>query len=211
MKLYYFPGACSLAAHIVLEWIGAPYETVRMSLAGTKSPEYLALNPSGAVPLLVDDDFVLSQNPAILYYIAQRHSNMRLLGNGTVRGRADVLRWVCLLNSDVHPAFKPLFKPGYFHPDASVAGVLTDTARVHVREHLERLDTHLQGREWLAGDRSIADPYLFVLLRWTMKLRIDSSGLHNLAGFFARMSADDAVRIAILTEEGEIEQARRHG
>jgi glutathione S-transferase len=211
MKLYYFPGACSLAAHIVLEWIGAPYETVRMSLASTKSPEYLALNPSGAVPLLVDDDFVLSQNAAILYYIAQRHANARLLGDGTTRGRADVLRWVSLLNSDVHPAFKPLFKPSYFHPDASVAGVLADTARVHVREHLGRLNSQLNGREWLAGERSIADPYLFVLLRWTMKLQIDSSGLDNLARFFARMHVDDAVRIAILTEEGDIAQARRHG
>jgi glutathione S-transferase len=53
MQLYYFPGACSLASHIALEWVGAPYETVKMDLPGTKSPEYLALNPNGAVPLLV--------------------------------------------------------------------------------------------------------------------------------------------------------------
>jgi len=73
MKLYYFAGACSLATHIVLEWIGEPYETVRMTLARVKSREYLALNPNGTVPLLADGDYLLSQNAAILTYLADRH------------------------------------------------------------------------------------------------------------------------------------------
>ena len=77
MKLYYFAGACSLADHIVLEWIGEPYETVRMTLASVKSPEYLALNPNGTVPLLVDGDFVLTQNVAILSYLADQASRRR--------------------------------------------------------------------------------------------------------------------------------------
>lgn len=63
MKLYYLPGACSLATHIVLEWIGAPYETVKLERAALKSPEFLALNPSVAVPVLVDGDLVLTQRP----------------------------------------------------------------------------------------------------------------------------------------------------
>jgi glutathione S-transferase len=159
--------------------------------------------------LLVDVDFVLSQNAAILHYLADRYPKARLLGDGTPRGRADVLRWVCLLNSDVHPAFKPIFKPSRLHPDASVARVIADTARAHVREYLERLDSRLQGREWLANDRSIADPYLFVLLRWTIKLEIDSSGLNNLARFFARMHADAGVRAAIIAEEGSIDDQAR--
>ena len=79
MKLYYFPGACSLADHIVLEWIGAPYETVELDRAALKSPEFLALNPNGAVPVLVDGDFVLTQNVAILCYLAERYPDARLL------------------------------------------------------------------------------------------------------------------------------------
>lgn len=209
MKLYYFPGACSLATHIVLEWLGAPYETVKLEPAGTKSPEFLALNPNGAVPLLVDDDFVLSQNAAILYYLAERYPNGRLLGDGTVRGRADVLRWVSLLNSDVHPAFKPIFKPSRFHPDAALAKAIADTARSNVREYLERIDGRLQGREWIAGERSIADPYLFVMLRWTVKLHIDASGLENLARFYSRMHTDPGVRAAILAEEGSFDAQAR--
>jgi glutathione S-transferase len=209
MKLYYFPGACSLASHIVLEWIRAPYETIKLDLASTKSPDFLALNPNGAVPVLVDGDFVLSQNAAILFYLAELNPSARLLGDGTPSGRADVLRWLSLLNSDVHPAFKPLFKPKYFHPDIAVSGVLKECARSHVREFLERLDGRLQGRDWLADERSIADPYLFVLLRWTMKLEIDSTGLFNVERFFSRMQADDGVRTAIVAEEGSIDVGAR--
>lgn len=204
MKLYFFPGACSLATHIVLEWIGEPYETVKLDQAGTKSPEFLALNPHGAVPLLVDADFVLSQNAAILPYLAERHPSARLLGDGSLRGRAEVLRWLSFLNSDLHPAFKPLFKPTRFHPDGSLSRSIADTARTHVREYLERLNAQLQGREWLVDRRSIADPYLFVMLRWAMKLKVDMSGLENLARFFAQMSSDSGVRAAIIAEEGSL-------
>lgn len=205
MKLYYFPGACALADHIVLEWVGAPYQAVKMDFAGTKSPEYLALNPSGTVPLLVEGDFVLSQNVAILYYLAECHPTARLLGDGTSRGRADVLRWLALLNSDVHPAFKPIFKPSRFYHDASVARAIADTGRAHVREYLERLDARLKDRDWLANERSIADPYLFVLLRWTTRLEVDPRGLDNLARFFARMCVDPGVRAAVIAEEGRID------
>jgi glutathione S-transferase len=67
MKLYYSPGACSLADHIVLEWIGRPYETRRVSREERRSPDYLAINPAGAVPALEDEGWVLTQNAAILH------------------------------------------------------------------------------------------------------------------------------------------------
>ena len=117
MKLYYFPGACALASHIVLEWTGAPYEAVKLDRAALKSPEFLKLNPNGAVPLLVDGDFVLSQNAAILFYLAERSPQARLLGD-TPRARAEVMRWFGLLNSDVHPAFKPIFAPQRYLPES---------------------------------------------------------------------------------------------
>jgi glutathione S-transferase len=91
VKLYYFPGACALADHIVLEWTGAPYQTVKLDKAALKAPQFLKLNPNGAVPLLVDGDFVLTQNAAILFYVAERYPQARLLGD-TPRGRARRLR-----------------------------------------------------------------------------------------------------------------------
>ena len=202
MKLYYLPGACSLADHIVLEWIGAPYEPVKLERAALKSPEFLALNPNGAVPVLVDGDFKLTQNAAILGYLAERYPQARLLGDGTPRGRAEVMEWLAVLNSDLHPAFKPLFGASRFHPDPAQAGAVATAARTRVRTYLQVLDARLQGRDWLVDQRSIADPYLFVMLRWAARLEIDTSGLDNLPRFFARMSADAGVRAATIAEEG---------
>lgn len=203
MQLCYFPGACSLADHIVLEWIGAPYQAIRMDRESIKAPEYLAMNPTGAVPLLVDGDFRLTQNVAILWYLAERHSASELLGGSTLRGRAEVLRWLSLLNSDLHPAFKPIFSPGSFLANETYADQLANTARENVRRYLRILDRQLEGREWLADQRSVADPYLFVMLRWSIRLDIGLKGFEQLGGFLQRMYADRGVRTALVAEEGE--------
>ena len=207
MKLYYFAGACSLADHIVLEWIGARYETVRMTLAGVKSRDYLALNPNGTVPMLVDGDFVLTQNVAILYYLADKHPTSYLLGAGSLRDRAEVIQWLGFLNSDVHPAFKPIFAPSRYLADPGLAGAIADTARGHVRTYLGRIDQRLEGRHWLTDGRSVADAYLFVLLRWAVRLKIGLDGFPNLWRFSDRMYADPAVREVIRAEESAVELA----
>jgi len=202
MKLYYYPGACALADHIVLEWTGATYDLVEMSRESVKSPEYLALNPNGNVPLLQHGDFLLTENVAILVYLAELHPDARLLGDGTPRGRADVLRWLAFLNSDVHGAFKPIFSPWRFYPDEAGAPAVVEAARVRVRDFLERLDAQLDGRDWLAGERSIADPYLFVMLRWAVGQKIAIDDLDNLVRFMERMYDDADVQVAIGAEEG---------
>src|SRR3546814_11533851 len=110
MKLYYSPGACSLADHIVLEWIGKPYEAIRVSRDDRKSPEFLRLNPAGAVPVLQDGDWVLTQNMAVLNFPADSFPAARLGGAGTPRARPPVNRWPSFVNSHVHPAFTPMFR-----------------------------------------------------------------------------------------------------
>jgi glutathione S-transferase len=202
MKLYYFPGACAFATHVVLEWIGAPYEAIKIDRAALQAPQFLALNPYGTVPVLIDGDFVLTQNVAIMYYLAERHPEARLLANGSARGRAEVMRWLSFLNSDLHPAFKPIFAPQRIHPDPAAASVLADTARAQIRKYLGRLEGQLEGREWLVDRRSVADPYLFVMLRWARRLDVDTQGLNSLRRFFERMQADAGVRAALTAEEG---------
>jgi len=200
MKLYYMPGACSLADLIVLQWIGADHEPVRMNLESLRSPEYLALNGSGTVPFLVHDDLSLTENVAILGYLADLHPQARLLGDGSPRARAEVMRWLGFLNSDVHKAFNPIFKPQRFLTDSSQASALADTARGHVSEYLKRLDEGLEGRDWLTGERSIADPYLFVLTRWSAAKKIDMQAFSNLARFTQAMNLDPGVRSALALE-----------
>ena len=202
MQLYYMPGACSLADHIVLEWAGAKYETVEMDHKSLKSNDYLALNPGGSVPLLRDGDFLLTQNAAVLHYLAELHPSAHLLGDDTPRARAEVMRWLGFLNSDVHLAFKPLFAAKKAAEDDACAIRLATTAKRQIRDYLRRLDEQLEGRAWIANGRSVADPYLFVIFRWAASMEVDIDGLSNLKAFAERMYADAGVRAALFAEEG---------
>ena len=201
MKLYYAPGACSLADHIVLEWIGAPYEAVRLSQADMKAPDFLRINPAGAVPALEDDGWVLTQNSAILNYLADLHPDAKLSGDGSARSRAEVGKWLAFLNSDLHPTFKPLFGATAYLEDTAVVEQTKLDARTKLRGLFERADTQLAGQDWLSGTRSIADPYLYVVLRWARTAGVDLAGLDNLQRFSARMEADPAVQ-RVLADEG---------
>ncbi len=201
MKLHYSPGACSLADHIVLEWIGRPYEAVRHSREDRASAAFRALNPAGAVPVLEEDGWVLTQNAAILNYLADIFPESGLGGDGSPRGRAEVNRWLAFVNSDVHPAFKPLFGATAYLQDATAVGKSKDAARKSLRGLFERADAQLAGKDWLTGSRSIADPYLYVVMRWAKAQDVDLSGLDNLARFVGRMEADPAVR-KVLADEG---------
>ena len=201
MKLYTKPGACSTADHIALQWTGGPFEVEILSREAMKAPEYLAINPTGTVPAIVDGDFVLTQNAAIMGYIADTFPAAGLGGDGSARQRAEAARWLSFANSDLHPAFTPLFNPGAFHADEGQHDAVKAAARKRVRGVFERADAQLAGRQWLAGFRSVADPYLYVTLRWAQGLGVDLTGLDNLAAFKARMDADEGVR-AVLAAEG---------
>jgi glutathione S-transferase len=202
MKLYYLPGACSMADHIALEWIGKPYQAEAVARDALRSPEYLQINPSGQVPVLMDDDgWVMTENVAILNYLMDRFPEAGLDGEGSPRSRAEVNRWLAFLNSDVHPAFKPLFAAQRFIADESAHAALHESSRQKLRGHLERLNAQLADRHWLTGHRSVADAYLFVVLRWAKGKQLDLSGLDHLDAFSQRMHADPGVK-AVMQAEG---------
>jgi len=201
MKLYYSPGACSLADHIVLEWIGKPYEAGRVSREDRKTPAFLKINPAGAVPALEHDGWVLTQNSAILNYLADLNPEAGLLGDGSPRGRAEVAKWLAMVNSDIHPAFKPLFGATAWLEDEALIAKSKDVARDALRGLFARVDAQLAGRDWIAGTRSIADPYFYVVLRWARASGVDLSGFGNLERYFNAMQADAGVRRA-LEQEG---------
>ncbi len=200
MKLYSKPGACSLADHIALRWIGTPFDLELMTAASLKSPDYLAKNPAGAVPALEVDGWVLTQNAAILNYLADRFPQSGLGGDGTPEGRAEVNRWLAFLNADVHTAFHPMFGSNAWLGDDALVDKGKDVARKKLRGLFERADRQLEGRDWLTGSRSIADPYLYVTLRWARLTGVDLAGLDNLARFFDRMQADPGVGAALAAE-----------
>lgn len=201
MKLYYSPGACSLSDHIVLEWIGQPYEAIKVDREQRRKPEFLAINPAGAVPALEHDGWVLTQNSAILNYLADLHPESGLGGDGSAKSRAEVNKWVAFSNADVHPAFHPFFGSTAYLEDPALIEKSKNAARAKIRSLYERADAHLADRDWLTGSRSVADPYLYVTYRWARAHGVDLGGLDNLAAFASRIEADPAVQKVLQAEE----------
>lgn len=201
MKLYFSPGTCALADHIVLTWIGQPFDIQKVSSEERQQPAFLKLNPAGQVPVYEEDGWVLTQNGAILNYLADKFPESRLGGDGTPKSRAEINRWLAFVNSDVHPAFKPLFGAANYLEDPVLIDKAKDNARQNLRKLFERLDGQLTGRDFVVGQRSIVDPYLFVTLRWAKGQNVDLSGLDNLARFMQRMNDDAGVKKALAAQE----------
>ncbi|ARN23375.1 glutathione S-transferase family protein [Piscinibacter gummiphilus] len=202
MKLFYMTGAGSLASHVALEWAGADYEAVALRRSELQAPAFLGINPMGTVPVLADGDLRLTESIAILAFIADRHPRARLWGGDGSGARAQTLQWLAFLNAEVHKAYGPVFYPerhGFgLVPDTLVA----DAGRERVRELLQRVDVQLDGREWLTGERTCADAYLFVMLRWALTTKVGLSGFRNLGTYLRRLHDDAGVRRALSMEAG---------
>lgn len=200
MKLFTLPGACSTADHIALQWTGKPFEVEVLTPAKIKSPDYLDLNPAGAVPALTHGDFVLTQNVAILNYVSDIYPEARLFGDGSPRQRAETTRWLMLCNADMQPVFGTFFAPTTYITDLAQHVALQQTSHSKLRRLFERADAQLEKQDWLAGFRSVADAYLFVMLLWAYNFDVDLDGLKNLVLFRKRMQADPGVRHALEAE-----------
>ena len=201
MKLYYLPGACSLADHIALCWSGLPFEVEAVPRDQLKG-EFLKINPSGSVPALaLDDGTVLTQNLAILNDIADLAAAANLTGK-TPRERAEALRWTAFVNADVHKFFSLIFGAGRLLAGEDAQNELIASSRTALRGLFQTADAQLAvGNGWLAnGTRSIADAYLFVVLRWAKGKNVDLSGLTHLETFHSRMREDEGVKRAMAAE-----------
>ncbi|KAA2234594.1 glutathione S-transferase family protein [Salinarimonas soli] len=202
--LYYAVGACSLAPHIVLEWIGAPYEAVKVQYG---SDELRAVNPAGAVPTFREDDgWLLTQAGAILDYLAHKHPEAGLAGGDGARAEAETHRWSAFFTSDVHAAFWPIFMPDRYTTDRSEAArrAVVEAGHGLVAKQFGILDRHLAGREHiLDGGRSVIDAYAFPMIRWAAKLLPGGLvGYPNVQALHDRLTADPGVRTVLAREEG---------
>ena len=202
MKLYYSPGACSQAAHILLHETELPHESEVVDIRAKRTAggeDYLTINPKGAVPALQIGDEVLTENGAILQYIGDKGGNDTLLpGAGMERYR--VIEMLAYLGSDVHKSFGPLFNPAA-NEEAKQA------ARDAVGKNLDYLENALDGRDYLLGpSMTVADPYLFAMLGWTGHLGIDLARWPRLTAFRKRIEERPTVQ-AVMRAEGLAEKA----
>ena len=200
MKLYGLPGACSLVDHIALQWVGKPFEYISVARDALKVAPYINISPLGAVPAIDDAGFTLTQNIAILEYLAEKNPEAKLLGGDSLKARSEARRWLGLLNSDVHKTFSMIFGAARLVADKPAQDELAASASARVRDMYIVADKHLAGRNWLSDGRSVADAYLYVTTRWAKAKNVDLSGMPNLESHFQRMNADPAVKAALATE-----------
>lgn len=199
MKLYYVPGACSLAPHIVAREAGIELELDKVDIKGgriTQSGQnYLDINPKGYVPALeLDDGAILTEGPAISQYLADQVPESGLVpGHGTFE-HYQVLSLLGYINSELHKSYSPLFNPG--------TGPEVRAERLaYLQRRYALIESLLENRDFLCGDRfGIADAYLFVVTRWARHVQLDLSACPNLAAFQQRVAARPAVQAAMQAE-----------
>jgi glutathione S-transferase len=210
LQLYYFPGNASLIAHIVLEEIGAPFELkyVDRAQGAHKSAEYLALNPNGLIPVLVDGSgagapLVLYETTAVCMHLADTHPAAGLLPALASAERGHAYKWLAWLSNTLHAALSVYFYPERWTDDAAGAAVVKAHAEAKIGAMLDQIDTELARRgPWLLGQTfSLADPYAFVLCRWTRGFGRPARSLPHVKPWLDRMLARPAVQRAFATEK----------
>jgi glutathione S-transferase len=202
LTLYYHTGACSLAPHIALEWIGEPYETKEVEF-GDK--EYLKINPAGAVPALdTGEGWILTQAAAVLRYLADRFPQAGLAPDGSPREEAEADRWSSFITGDLHPAFFPLFLPDRYTRarEKEAFDNVREAAKALVRKKFDIIEAHLAGRRYMVGDKlSYLDAYVFPMERWGAALLEDGlSKYPNIQKHHDMMAADEGVKRALAAE-----------
>lgn len=198
MKLYYAPGAGSLAAHIALAEAGLAYSLARVNL-GTKEIEgggdYRAVNEKGSVPALeLDDGAVLTENAVILQYVADQNPGAALAPAHGTFARYRLAEWLNFIATDIHRAFTPLWNPK--NPDE-----VKEAARALLAKRFDYVAKRLASTPYLLGDGfTVADAYLFTVLTWTTTLKLDLAKWPALGAFMARIAARPAVQAAMRQE-----------
>jgi glutathione S-transferase len=191
MKLYYSPGACSLAPHIALTEAGIEADAIKVDLRTHKladGTDYTRINPKGYVPLLeLDDGTRLTEAAVILQYIADRKPGTLAPPAGTLE-RWKLMEWLNFIATEVHKGFSPLWHPEDVGEQAVAAAKATLAKRYAI------VEAQLAKTPFLAGSAfTIADAYLYTVTSWAGYLKVDLSGFPQLAAYMKRVAARPAV------------------
>lgn len=198
MKLFFAPGACSLAPHIVLKETQLSFKLEKVDTSTHKTEhglDYYTINSKGAVPVLeLDSGERLTEGPIVAQYIADKAGRSDLLPAPGSMGRYRVMEWQNYITSELHKTFTPLFNPEL---DSSAKKTLASV----LRKKYEWVNAQLQAKDYLLGKSfTVADAYLFVVTGWAKHVSLDLADLKHLQGYLARVAARPAVREAMKAE-----------
>src|SRR5690349_14985645 len=202
LKLYFSPGACSLASHIGLEESGAQYELEPVLLAKKQqqTAEYLKINPRGKVPTLSIDGKSLVENTAILTYIARRFPEKKLLPSDDAEA-ARCIATMCWFSSIVHPSYQRVRRPERFAADAAAHESIKENGKKSYFENCREIDSMIQGHEWVMGNEyTVVDPYALVFYGWGLNSDFPMQALRNYTAWRERMMQRPAVKKSIEME-----------
>lgn len=198
MKLYYKAGACSLAPHIILRESGRDFTLESVDLMKKKlenGDDYLAIAPKGQIPaLLLDDNTLVTEAVVIMQYLADAVPDRQLLAPVGSINRYKSLEWLNFIATELHKGFTPLFRPDTPEDYKPVVRGLLE-------KKLQYVNTSLEGNEWISGQRfTIADAYLYNVLRWAHAVKLEMAGLQNIDAYMARVAARPSVAAALAAE-----------
>ena len=198
MKLYYSPGACSLSPHIALHEAGLAHELVKVDLKAKKTEtghDFLGINPKGQVPaLLLDNGELVTEGPVIVQLIADKAPARNLAPAVGSPERYRLQEWLNFITTELHKNFSPLFQPAI--PDE-----VKNFFRDRIMGKFKYADSKLAGQDYLMGKEfTVADGYLFVMLKWAERTGMDVSALKNLAAFKDRVATRPNVQAALAME-----------
>jgi glutathione S-transferase len=200
MKLYISPGACSMASNIALREAGIPFEIAKVDKRTKRvdGVDFATINPKGYVPALrLDDGQVLTENVAVLQYIADLKPATKLAPPAGTMDRYRLQEWLSFINSELHKSFSPLFSPEATEDTKTYA-------RNYIAKRLAYLETALGDKKYVMGDEfTIADAYLFTVLGWGSRVGVDIGP--KLQAYVDRVRARPHV-IEALTAEGLIKK-----
>jgi glutathione S-transferase len=199
MKLYYAPGTCALAPHIVAREAGLPVELVKVDLAAKKTEhgdDYWRINPKGYVPALVlDDGTLLTEAAVVCQYLADQKPEAGLVSAFGGTARYQEMAMLNFASSEVHKQIGALFNP-------KMTAEMKTVQMGNIEKRLNTLDKLLEGHDYAMGARfSVADAYLFTVLSWTRHFNIDLAPWPHVLAFMGRVGARDKVQQA-MREEG---------
>ena len=199
MKLYYSPGACSLAPHIAAREAGVDVELVKVDLRAKKlddGSDYLAINPKGAVPAItLEDGSLLTENAVVLQYIAEKAPQSGLLPPAGSMERWRLLELTNFVATELHKGFGPLWNP-------AVSAEVRESTIQMLGKKFDFLEQQLGDKPYLTGDRfTIVDAYAFAVLSWTRMLKVPFDRWPKLQALLARIAERPAVQAA-MREEG---------
>jgi glutathione S-transferase len=198
MKLYYSPGACSLASHIALHETGLPFEidklikTTKMTVGGEN---FMQINPKGYVPTIkLDDGSILTEGAAVLQYIADQKPDSGLAPKAGTMARYRLQEWLTFISSELHKSFSPMF-------NKDTTEEVKTNARNLLAKRFAYVETQLANKPYLMGDHfTVADAYLFVVANWSDHAGFDLSPFPKLKEYMARVAARPAVQAAMKAE-----------